>query len=384
MTAAQEIDQSQSREARPRARARCIDRFPCGQEHRRIDRDGSRSIRVVAAAKDGERHAPTLRFGDDSRANGERGRVTIARRQPCGHRESAEQFRPLDRREQRLRRGIRARWIGQVFWGQDAINAGRSGVGGTGRIANPTALAAIHRAHARLSHGGRELHRMRACRGAPRQRLGERQSKMLDGHTWFGDRTGELRQHERSVAAYAWGMNRTVLAACLAWCIWCLACAAPTVVAITSFMVLKRMGAVDPAAGAWFAGDAAASGSFVAGQVAGAAFAAMAWVKLAIAPVALVLLAKSMLRRPTWTIALLVAAGVITAASHVLDTRTAAVGTAWHAAVHVGNAEGARAYKSTMDALHPWAERFNGAASLSAIAAGAVALSFAAPRRAGS
>jgi len=179
-------------------------------------------------------------------------------------------------------------------------------------------------------------------------------------------------------------MNRTVLAASVTWCLWCLACAAPTVVAITSFMVLKRMGAVDPAAGARFAGDAAASGSFVAGQVAGTAFATMAWIKLAIAPVALVLLAMSMLRRPAWTIALLVAAGVMTAASHVLDTRTAAVGAAWHDAVHAGNTEGALAHKSTMDALHPWAERFNGAASLSAMAAGAVALSFAAPRRAGS
>lgn len=179
-------------------------------------------------------------------------------------------------------------------------------------------------------------------------------------------------------------MNRTVLAACVTWCLWCMACAAPTLVAITSFTVLKRMGAVDPAAGAWFAGDAAGSGSFVAGQVAGTAFAAMAWVKLAIAPVALVLLARSMLRRPTWAIALLVAAGVMTAASHVLDTRTAAVGTAWHAAVHAGNTEGALMHKSTMDALHPWAERCNGAASLTAIAAGAVALSFAAPRRAGS
>lgn len=179
-------------------------------------------------------------------------------------------------------------------------------------------------------------------------------------------------------------MNRTVLAASVTWCIWCLACAAPTLVAITSFMVLKRMGAVDPAAGAWFAGDGPASGSFVAGQVAGTAFATMAWVKLAIAPVALVLLARSMLRRPAWTIALLVAAGVMTAASHVLDTRTASVGAAWHAAVHAGNTEGALAHKSTMDALHPWAERFNGAASLSAMAAGAVALSFAAPRRAGS
>ena len=179
-------------------------------------------------------------------------------------------------------------------------------------------------------------------------------------------------------------MNRTVLAASVTWCLWCMACAAPTLVAITSFTVLKRMGAADPAAGAWFAGDAAASGSFVAGQVAGPAFGAMAWVKLAMAPVALVLLGRSMLRRPTWTVALLVAAGVMTAASHVLDTRTAAVGTAWHAAVHAGNREGALAHKTTMDALHPWAERFNGAASLTAIAAGAVALAHAAPRRAGS
>jgi hypothetical protein len=155
-------------------------------------------------------------------------------------------------------------------------------------------------------------------------------------------------------------------------------------VAITSFVVLKRMGAVDPAAGGWFANDAAASGSFVAGQVAGQAFAVMAWVKLSIAPVALVLLVRAMLRRPTWAMTLLVAAGVMTAVSHVLDTRTAALGSAWHAAVHAGNTDGARAHKSAMDALHPWAERFNGAASLTAIAAGAVAISFAAPRRAGS
>ncbi|MBM4051306.1 MAG: hypothetical protein FJ270_00970 [Planctomycetes bacterium] len=178
-------------------------------------------------------------------------------------------------------------------------------------------------------------------------------------------------------------MNRTVLAASLAWCIWCLACAAPTLVAIAAFTVLKRMGAVDPAAGAWFADNAAASGSFVAGQVAGTAFRAMAWVKLAVAPVALVLLAKSMLRRPRWAIVLLVAAGVITAASHVLDVRTASVGEAWQAAVHAGQHEGASVHASTMDALHPWAERFNGAASLTAIAAGVVALAHAAPRRAG-
>jgi hypothetical protein len=36
-----------------------------------------------------------------------------------------------------------------------------------------------------------------------------------------------------------------------------------------------------------------------------------------------------------------------------------------------------------MDALHPWAERLNGSASLTAILAGAVALAHAAPRRVG-
>ncbi len=178
-------------------------------------------------------------------------------------------------------------------------------------------------------------------------------------------------------------MNRTVLAASVTWCIWCVACAAPTVVAIATFTVLKRMGAVDPAAGSWFDGDAAGSGSFVAGQVAGAAFSAMAWVKLAVAPVALVLLTKAMLRRPTWAVILLVTAGVTTAASHVLDASTAKVGTAWHDAVHAGNREAALQHKATMDDLHPWAERFNGAATLTAFAAGATALSFAAPRRAG-
>ncbi|MBM4111162.1 MAG: hypothetical protein FJ254_07405 [Phycisphaerae bacterium] len=179
-------------------------------------------------------------------------------------------------------------------------------------------------------------------------------------------------------------MNRTVLAASVAWCVWCLACAAPTLVAITAFTVLKRMGAIDPAAIGWFADDPAASGNFVAGQVAGSAFAAMAWVKLAVAPVALVLLAKAMLHRPRWAMALLIAAGVATAASHVLDLRTAAVGEAWHAAVHALARDDAAAHRATMDALHPWAERCNGIASVTAIAAGAVALSFAAPRRPGS
>lgn len=178
-------------------------------------------------------------------------------------------------------------------------------------------------------------------------------------------------------------MNRTVFAASLAWCAWCLACAAPTLVAITAFLVLKRMGAVDPAAATWFADDPAASGSFVAGQVAGTAFRTMAWAKLVLAPVALVLLAKAMLRRPRWAITLLVLAGVTTAASHVLDTRTASVGDAWHGAVHAGNREGAASSKASMDALHPWAERLNGSASLTAILAGAVALAHAAPRRAG-
>jgi len=90
-----------------------------------------------------------------------------------------------------------------------------------------------------------------------------------------------------------------------------------------------------------------------------------------------------MLRRPTWAVILLVTAGVMTAASHVLDTSTAKVGTVWHDAVHAGNREAALQHKATMDALHPWAERFNGAATLTAFAAGAAALSFATPRRAG-
>jgi hypothetical protein len=383
MTAAQQVNQPQPRKAIAGTGAGRVNGLACGQQHGRIDRDRRGTIGVVPATEDGERHAAPLRLGDHGGPDRERRRVAIAGREPRGDGEPTEELGPLDGGEQRLRRGVGARGIGKVFRRKDAVDARGECTGGTHRVTDAATLAAIHGAHAGLGHRGGELHRACALGRAPGQGLAERQADVFDGHARLGDRTGQLRQHGRRVAAYPWGMNRTVFAASLAWCAWCLACAAPTLVAITAFLVLKRMGAVDPEAGTWFADDPAASGSFVAGQVAGTAFRTMAWAKLVLAPVALVLLAKAMLCRPRWAIAMLVLAGVTTAASHALDTRTASVGDAWHGAVHAGNREGAASSKASMDALHPWAERLNGSASLTAILAGAVALAHAAPRRAG-
>lgn len=380
--AAQKIAEANTRQARARPCARRIDGLTARQERRRINGHAGRPIGVGCTAPHRQRDPPPLCFRDGGGADAIRQRSALAWRGELDrHGQPTEQFRPLDRREKRLRGNIHALGVGQVLHRQEAVDARRHCAGGADDIADTPPLAAAHRAHSRLRHGGGQLDAPDRIGRARREGVGEWKSQMLDRYRGVGDGTHELRQHTPRVAAYPATMNRRVLVAVLAWSAWCFACAAPTLVAIAAFGTLTPMGASDPGAGPFFDGDPADSGRFVAGQVAARAFGVMAWAKLILAPIALVLLWRCTTHAPRWLIGVLIVAGVATAASHVTDTRTVALGARWHDAVRAQDRSAASELHEDMTRLHPWAERLNGLASCSAVVAGALSIALAASER---